>query len=87
MRSVVFTSNSPKLDLHGERPEMIELIIKEFLDYNIVLKNEYVAIVHGRGTGVIKNKTWELLRNNPKVLDFKLNIWNIGETIVHLKVE
>ena len=87
MRSVVLTSKSPRLDLHGERPETIELIINDFVNYNIILKNSYVAIVHGKGSGIIKNKTWEVLKNNPKVLDFRLNIWNIGETIVHLEAD
>ena len=87
MRSVVFTSNSPRLDLHGEMPETVELIINDFVNYNVVLKNSYVAIVHGKGSGVIRNKTWEVLKNNSKVLDFRLNIWNIGETIVYIKVD
>ncbi len=87
MRSTVFTSKSPSIDLHGETPETIELIINDFINYNIILKNEYISIVHGKGSGVIKNKTYEILKNNINVIDYKLNNWNIGETIVHLKVE
>jgi len=87
MRSTVFTSKSPSLDLHGEMPETIELIINDFINYNIILKNEYVSVVHGKGSGVIKEKTYEILKNNSKVLDFKLNNWNTGETIVHLNLK
>ena len=87
MRSTVFTGKSPSIDLHGERPETIELIINDFINYNIILRNEYVSIVHGKGSEVIKSKTYEILKNNPKVADFKLNNWNTGETIVHLIIE
>ncbi len=86
MRSFVFTSKSPSIDLHGEMPETIELIINDFINYNVILKNEFVSIVHGKGNGVIKNKTYEILKNNSKVLDFRLNNWNTGETIVHLNI-
>lgn len=51
------------------------------------MKNSYISVVHGKGSGVIKNKTWEILKNHQKVLDFKLNVWNIGETIVHLDIQ
>lgn len=87
MRSTIFTNHSPRLDLHGEVPEMIELLINDFINYNIVLKNEYIAIVHGIGSGIIKNKTHEILEKNLKVVDFKLNAWNIGETIVRLDIK
>jgi len=87
MRSTIFTSSSPRLDLHGEKPDTIELIINDFINYNIILKNEYVAIIHGKGLGIIKSKTYEILNDNKKVLDFKVNNWNTGETVVHLKCD
>jgi len=65
---------------------MIELIINDFIDYNAILKNEYISIVHGKGSGVIKNRTYEILASNSKVIDYKLNNWNTGETIVHIDV-
>lgn len=87
MRSTVFTSKSPSLDLHGERPDTIEVIINDFINYNAILGNKYISIVHGKGSGAIKNKTYDILKNNSRVLDFKLNNWNTGETIVHLDNE
>ena len=85
MRSTVFTSKSPRIDLHGENPEVIEYIILDFINYNLILGNEYIGIVHGKGTGAIKNKVYEILKKQENVIDFKLNNWNTGETIVHLK--
>lgn len=87
MRSTIFTSKSPSLDLHGEKPEVIELIINDFINYNIILRNNYISIVHGKGNGVIKDRLHEILKKHPSVLDFKLNNWNTGETIVCLKVD
>ena len=86
MRSTIFTSKSPCIDLHGEVPETIELIINDFISYNVILRNEYIRVVHGKGSGAIKNRLDEILNNNDNVLDFKLNNWNVGETIIHLKV-
>lgn len=87
MRSVIFTNRSPSLDLHGEVPEMLELLITDFINYNILLKNEYIAIVHGKGSGAVKNKTHEILKKHPKVIEYKINTWNIGETIVRLDLK
>ena len=87
MRSTVFTSKSPRIDLHGENPEVILYIILDFINYNIKLGHEYVGIVHGKGTGTIKNKVHEILKKQENVISFKLNNWNTGETIVRLKIE
>ena len=87
MRSTIFTSKSPSIDLHGEVPETIELIINDFVSYNVILKNEYVRVIHGKGSGAIKNRLYEILKNNDNVLDFKLNNWNVGETIIRLKID
>lgn len=87
MRSTIFTSKSPSIDLHGERPETLELIVNDFINYNIILGNEYISMVHGKGMGVIKKALDDILKKHPKVLDFKLNNWNTGETIVHLNID
>ena len=50
------------------------------------LKNKYIAIVHGIGTGKLKKVTFDTLKNNKNVLEYKLCIFNEGMTIVKLKL-
>ena len=49
-------------------------------------KNKYIAIVHGIGTGKLKKVTFDTLKNNKNVLEYKLCIFNEGMTIAKLKL-
>ena len=87
MRSDVLTSKSPRIDVHGETYDSVSLYVTQFIDDNYKLGNKYIAIIHGKGEGILKNRIHELLKTNDKVEDYYLNNWNIGETIIVLKVE
>ena len=87
MSSDVLTSKSPKIDVHGETYDSVSLILSQFIDDNYKLGNKYIRIVHGKGEGILKNRIHDLLKTNKKVEDFYLNNWNIGETIIVLKIE
>lgn len=87
MKSDVLTSKSPRIDVHGETYDSVSLILSQFVDDNYKLGNKYIAIVHGKGEGVLKKRVHELLKTNKKVEDFYLNNWNIGETIIVLNVD
>ena len=87
MRSDILTSKSPRIDVHGETYDSVSLYLTQFIDDNYKLGNKYIAIIHGKGEGILKNRIHELLKSNSKVEDFYLNNWNIGETIIVLKVE
>lgn len=79
-----FASIYPSLDLHGERPELIYKIIDDYINDNIKLDHNIIVIVHGKGTGVIKEETHYILKNHPKVLQYILDPENIGQTIVEI---
>ena len=83
---MLVTSKTPHLDLHGEIEAMVEALIIEFMNDNVKMHNEIVVIVHGKSTGILTKKTHEVLKNNKNVLEFKLDNWNLGQTIVKLKV-
>ena len=65
---------------------MVEALVTEFIDDNVKMHNKVVVIVHGKSTGILTRKTHEVLKNNKYVQGFKLDNWNIGQTIVMLKV-
>ena len=87
MRSDILTSKSPRIDVHGETYDSVSLLLSQFIDEQFKLGNKYIAIIHGKGEGVLKNRIHELLKVNDKVDSYYLNNWNIGETIIVLKVD
>ena len=87
MPSDILTSKSPRLDVHGETYDSVSLYVTSFIDDNYKLGNKYIAIVHGKGEGILKNRVHDLLKQDKRVEDFYLNNWNIGETIIVLKIE
>ena len=82
----MITSKTPKLDLHGEIVAMVEVLVNSFINDNILLKNEYIIIIHGKSTNILTGEVNKVLKNNKNVLGFKRNNWNLGETIVKLKI-
>lgn len=82
----MFNSKSPTLNLHGEIRDTIAFPITDFINDNVKLGNEYVGIIHGRSSHILKNKTHELLKKNKNVDSFKVDIFNPGLTIVKLKL-
>ena len=87
MRSDILTSKSPRLDVHGETYDSVSLYVTNFISDNLKLGNKYIAIVHGKGEGILKNRVHELLKSNSNVESFYLNNWNLGETIIVLKID
>ena len=87
LNDVIFIDDLPSIDLHGYDMMYANLKINEFIKDNIIMKNEIVVIIHGRGTGKIKEQTHKSLKNNKNVLDYKLFYNNIGITIVKLKIK
>ena len=81
----IFINNLPSLDLHGEIRASARVLIKEFMEDNYKLRKNKVVIVHGNGTGALKEETFKILKNNKYVLDYKLNLFNPGCTLVYLK--
>ena len=82
----IFTKNFPHLDIHGETEATADFIIKDFINDNYKLKEEYFIIVHGKGDGILRKKTHQILSKDNRIQDFKLDNMNLGCTIVHLKI-
>ena len=85
LEEIMDVNKLPTLDLHGEVSDIARVLIESFIKENIKLKREFIAIIHGKGTGVLKKTTGEVLRHNKYVEDFKLYWFNDGMTIVKLK--
>lgn len=81
----IFIDNLPTIDLHGFDRDSARVMTNDFIDEAISLNYKEIVIIHGIGTGIVKNSVHNTLSKNRKVLSFKLDSFNIGCTIVHLK--
>lgn len=87
LNKLVFINNLPSIDLHGFDRESASIAIKEFINDNLKMHNEFIVIVHGNGTGVLKSICAYVLKRNKNVLDYKIWYNNDGSTVVQLKRE
>ena len=78
-------NNINSLDLHGLDREYAKILINEFIEDNIKLKERTIKVIHGNGTGILKRTTQEVLTKNKNVECFKINNFNTGETIITLR--
>lgn len=80
-----FISRLPSIDLHGYDRQTAAVAINDFINDNIKLKNKEFIIIHGVGTGVLKQTTHDTLKRNKHVIDYKICYNNVGSTIVRIK--
>lgn len=80
----MFYSNMPKLDLHGETKDSARVLVNEFINDNYKLGYADLVIIHGIGEGILRKEVHVILKNNKFVLDYKLDNFNIGCTLVRL---
>ncbi len=78
-------SQSPTLDLHGYDRDYAKILINDFIADQHKMKKYQVIIIHGRGTGVLKKITQDTLKHNKNVLEYKIDNFNDGMTVVQLK--
>ena len=85
--SELLYNSLPSIDLHGLDRDSARVIINDFVNDNLKQKNEYFVIIHGNGSGVLRNTTKDTLLKNKYVVDFKLIYNNTGSTIVRIKLD
>ncbi len=89
-KSVYHNYDIPKtrLDIRGKRQEEAEYRIVKFIDNAYVGNLEKVEILHGKGTGVLKETVIDILREHDKVKNFyfaPVEQGGDGVTIAELK--
>ena len=82
---ITLYSNLPSIDLHGMDREYARILINDFIYDNYQIKNEKVIIIHGNGTGVLKKTTQEVLKKSPYVINYRIDNFNSGMTVVSLR--
>ena len=82
----IFLERYPSMDLHGYDRDSARMATNDFVLENIILGNETIVIVHGKGEGIVKKEVHEALRINKNVIDYKTDNFNDGVTVVRLKL-
>lgn len=78
----------PEINVIGMNVEEATFVIDKFLDDCSLAKLETVRIIHGKGTGKLKNGIHQFLKTNAHVKSFRLGTFGEGEmgvTVVELK--
>ncbi len=84
LNDLLFIDNLPTLDLHGFDRDTARVTINDFINDNKKLKNNFIVIIHGIGSGVLKNVTQDTLKKNKYIIEYKIYPFNIGCTIAHI---
>lgn len=78
-------SSYPSIDLHGIDRDYAKILVRDFINDQIKMKEKNFIIIHGIGKGIVKKAVYEELKTNRNVKEYKLDNFNIGCTIVTLK--
>src|SRR6266571_631317 len=77
-----------EIDLRGMRVGEVDDIVMQAVDAAIRADLETLRIIHGKGTGALRERVAEMLRKESRVTNFRLGAWNeggAGVTVVELK--
>lgn len=86
LNDIIFGDSLPKLDIHGYDRDTARIAIDDYVKENLKQKIEIFTIVHGSGSGILRTITQETLKRNKQVIEYKLNNYNNGCTMVRIKI-
>jgi DNA mismatch repair protein MutS2 len=67
-----------EIDLRGMRPDEAEGVVLSALDAAVSADLRSLRIIHGKGTGALRDRVAEMLRKDTRVKQFRLGAWNEG---------
>jgi DNA mismatch repair protein MutS2 len=77
-------TGTPALDLHGKTASEASSLVQELISRACLENREKVEIVHGIGSGRLKDTVWKTLSALKVVRHFKLDETNPGKTVAYL---
>lgn len=67
-----------EIDLRGMRPDEAEAAMLHALDAAVRADLRRLRIIHGKGTGALRERVSEMLQKDTRVKEFRLGAWNEG---------
>ncbi len=77
-----------EIDLRGMTGEEAWLAVDKYLDDAIMYNIKSVHLIHGKGTGALRNALWKFLRPDKRIASFRIGQYGEGDggvTVVELK--
>ena len=87
-RTTVSRSFSPQCDVRGLTGEEAWFVVDKFLDEAQVADVKSVTVIHGKGTGALRNILWKNFKADKRVSSFRAGQYGEGDygvTVVDLK--
>jgi DNA mismatch repair protein MutS2 len=76
-----------EIDVRGLRASEVEAVVMQAVDSAIRADLRALRIIHGKGTGALRERVREMLQKEPRVTGFRPGAWNeggAGVTVVEL---
>jgi DNA mismatch repair protein MutS2 len=67
-----------EIDIRGFRAGEIEDLLMHAVDSAVRADLKTLRIIHGKGTGALRERVSEMLRKETRVTSFRLGAWNEG---------
>ena len=77
-RELPDVSAPTEIDVRGMRADEVEGVVLQALDSAIRADLRSLRIIHGKGTGALRERVSEMLRKDTRVKQFRLGAWNEG---------
>ena len=77
-----------EIDLRGMTGDEAWLAVDKYLDDAVMYNMQTVHLIHGKGTGALKNALWKFLRGDKRIASFRIGRYGEGDggvTVVELK--
>jgi len=87
-RMAVSRSFKPELDVRGETGDDAWFMVDKYLDEANVASIKSVTVIHGKGTGALRNALWSYLKKDSRVASFRAGAYGEGDygvTVIELK--
>ena len=90
---MAYIGNAPEVeakhevDVRGMRISEVEDAVLQAIDSALRADLAELRIIHGKGTGALREKVGEMMRDDPRVKGWRLGNWNeggAGVTVVQL---
>lgn len=79
---------SPEIDLRGMTGEEAWYLVDRYIDESVMVGVNSVRLIHGKGTGALKNALWRFLQSDKRVASYRIGKYGEGDggvTILELK--
>ena len=79
---------SPELDIRGYNGEEGWAACDRYIDEAVMAGVEYARIIHGKGSGLLRNAIWARLKSDRRVKSFRPGVFGEGDngvTVIELK--